>query len=412
MKVVSLRLGKIKTVDRNLAILGLIASLIFTLWLMLAIGRYIEIGVLAFSACAIYLAIRKRLFPLGISSLQDLYVKLSTYLILNLLFFALFFYSIISVVQRPDLYSRPLGYFVSTAFMVAILAIEILFLPKGKAYTSFILIKIMLVALSLLWIPQLIFPGLIGIDPWAHQMFATKILEAGTIPGGYPYSELPVMHLIIDATSLITGLSYKFATMLSISLFHVISLIFVFLLGRFIFNSKVGLLAALLLGVAENWIAGGIQITPTTLALVIVALLIYVIFKARKGRSAILILLSLLLMAVLILTHTVTALSLAILLFFFWLSFQAYKSIYPKRFNSPVSLYLAILFTVAMLAWWTYASGHIFTLAEVIKSGFRVELWELTEPAFEYMQTIPFSEYLLNLLGFLLFYMFSIIGSF
>ncbi|MBA7715010.1 hypothetical protein ES703_124047 [subsurface metagenome] len=142
------------------------------------------------------------------------------------------------------------------------------------------------------------------------------------------------------------------------------------------------------------------------------ALLIYVIFKARKERSAILTLLSLLLMAVLILTHTVTALCLAILLFFFWLSFQAYKSIYLNRFDSPVSLYLAILFTVAMLAWWTYASGHISTLAELIKSGFRVELWELAEPAFEYMQTVPLSEYLLNLLGFLLFYMFSIIGSF
>ena len=413
MKVASRRKGRrMDNLDRNIAILGLLIASILILWLVLVIGRYIEIGVLVFLACATYLAIRKRLFPLGISSLQDVFVKRSTYLILNLLFFILFFYSIISVVLRADLYSRPVGYFISMAFMAAILAIEILFLPKGKAYTYFVLVKIMLIALSLRCITQFIFPGLIGVDPWAHQMFAAKILEAGTIPGGYSYSHLPIMHLIISATSLITGLDYKFATMFSISLFHVIGLIFVFLIGRFIFNSKVGLLAVLLLAIAGTWISEAAGVTPQTIALLLVALAIYVIFKAPKERSLILTLLALLLMAVLILTHTITALCLAILLFLFWLGFDMHKRIYLSKFDSPVTFYLSILFTVGMFTWWTYASGHIYDLVELIRWGFKVEKWEAAEPTLKYVQMVPFSEYLLNLLGFLLFYAFAFVGWF
>ena len=413
MKRVTLKPDKIvQELDKNLAIFGLIASLILILWLVLTGGRYIEVGAMLFLSCATYLAIRKHLFIRAISSLQDLSQNRSTYLFLNLLFFLLFFYSTISVVLRPELYSRPLGYFISTAFMVAILAIEILFLPKGKAYTSLILVKIMLIALSLRWIPQFIFPGLIGVDPWAHQMFATKILEAGTIPGGYPYSELPVMHLIIDATSLITGLDYKFATMLSISMLQFVGLVFVFLLGRFIFNSKVGLLAALLLGIAGYWINLGVGVHPTTIGLVLVALSIYMILKAKKGKSFILSFLSLLVMGVLILTHTITALCLAILLFSFWLGYEAYKRLYRQKFDSPVTLYLSILFTVGMFTWWTYASGHISTIKELIEWGFRIERWQVAESYIQYMQTVPYFEYILSNLGFLLFFTFSIIGSF
>jgi len=407
MKIITIKREKVaENLDKNLAILGLVACSILILWLVLVVGKYVEAGVTAFLACATYLIIRKRLLVLGPSSLQALALNRPAYLILNIAFFALFTYSLLSVDLRPELYSRPLGYFIAIAIMVTILAVEILFLPRGKAYESFVLVKIMLIALSLRWIPQFIFPGLIGVDPWGHQMFTAQILETGSIPGGYPYSNLPVMHLIIVATSLITDLSYKFATMLSISLLHVVGLIFVFLLGRFVFDSKVGLLAALLLGVAAYWINLGMGIHPTTLALVLVAMLIYMIFKARQERSIILTCLYLLVMGVLILTHTVTALCMAILLFSFWFGFELYKKMYRDRFDVPVTLWLAILFTVAMLSWWTYVSGHITAVAELIKYGFRIERWVLAEP----MVGVSFSEWLLYMLGFLLFYAFSIIG--
>jgi hypothetical protein len=415
MKIVTLKRDKVvENLDRNLAILGLIASLILILSLVLAAGTYIElmeVGVLLFLACASYLAIRKRLLRLGISSLHDLHTKQSTYLILNLLFFILFFYSIISIILRADAYSRPLGYFVSTALMATILAIEILFLPKGKAYTSFLLVKILLIALSLRWIPQLVFPGLIGIDPWFHQTFTTEIVEAGTIPGGYIESKVPMMHLIIGATLLITDLDYEFAAMFSISLLQVIGLIFVFLLGRFIFNSKVGLLAALLLGVAEWWINLGMAIHPTALAFVLVALLIYMILKAKEIRSITLTSLSLLIMGVLILTHTITVFAMAILLFSFWLGFEIYKKMYRDRFDVPVSVWLSILFAVGMLTWWIYACGWASIVAEFAQGALSLERGAPPEAYTDYSRA-PLSEFLLYMFGFILLFAFSAVGLF
>jgi len=399
--------------DRNLAILGLIFATIaiLYLWQVIGVGKHIEVVALFFLACAVYLAVRKRLFPQGISSLQDINAKRSTYLILNILFFILFFYSIITVVLRADPYSRPLDYFVSTVLMTTILAIEILFLPKGRAYTSFLLVKIMLIALSLRWILQFIFPGLIGVDPWFHQWFTTQISEAGTIPEGYFYSKIPVMHLIIASTSLITDLDYKFATMLSISLLQVIGLIFVFLLGRFIFNSRVGLLAALLLGVAEWWINLGWAIHPTTLALVLVAMLIYMIFKARKMSSITLTFLYLPIMGVLILTHAVTAFALATLLFSFWIGFNIYKKMYRQRFDVPVSLWLAILFVIGMLTWWIYAAGWSSIVASFARSILSLEIAAPAEAYTEY-SPVPLYESMLSMLGFFLLLAFSAVGSF
>jgi len=82
-----------------------------------------------------------------------------------------------------------------------------------------------------------------------------------------------------------------------------------------------------------------------------------------------------------------------------------------EHFEVPVSFYLSILFAVGMFGWWTYASGHMSTFAELIRWGFRVEQWAPSQAAEAYESKIPYSEYLLDILGFLLFYTFAVIGS-
>jgi len=403
--------NRVGDLDRYLAILGIAIAALLILWLSLTTHKYIEVGITLFLSCGTYLILRKHILLYGISS-QDQQQNGSIYVLCNLLFFPLFIYSVIVVIFRPDPYIRPLGYFISTALMVAILAIEILYLSQRKAYAYFILIKISLIALSLICIPQFIFPGLIGSDAWAHQMFTTKTLTDGIIPEGYSYSHLPIMHLLIGATSLMTGLSYKFAAMFSVCFLQIIGLVSVFLLGRFIFNLRVGLLAALLLGTSAEWIPGGIVAAPWTFSMIIVILLIYMIFLAKEKKSITFTFLILVLMVVLILSHTMTALCMAILLLLFWFGFMLYKQVYRAEFDSPVTYYLVTFFTVAMLAWWIYGSKSITTLKEVLQYAFRVDIWSVTQIHTEYMQTVPYYESLLNLLGFLLLFAFSIVGSF
>lgn len=271
----------IDKIDLISAAIGLISTSILIMALVIFLPetayRYVEAPLMIFIACVVYFFIRKRIYTIsGFSYLEELEANRSRIIILNIIYVILISYSIFSVAMRTEPYSRPLGYFVTISLLVAILAIEIIFLPKIKSYASVTLLKIMSVAISIGWTPRLIYPGLIGLDPWWHEMFTMKILELGRIPEGYAYTRLPVMHLIIGSSSLITGLDYRISEMVSISLLQVVSLSFVFLLGKFIYNEKIGLLSALLLATAGTYIEAASR--PISLGTLMIPLFIYIVF--------------------------------------------------------------------------------------------------------------------------------------
>ncbi|MBA7544273.1 hypothetical protein ES705_36625 [subsurface metagenome] len=112
------------------------------------------------------------------------------------------------------------------------MAAKILFLPSKNSPIPFTLFQIILIALSLEWSVLLLFPSIVGIDPWTHQLITLDILDKGHIVGG-GYQHLPIYHVAIGITSLITGLSYKMATMLFISFLQVVcGVLFISLLGK------------------------------------------------------------------------------------------------------------------------------------------------------------------------------------
>jgi len=408
-------MNKWQNSDKYFAILGLIFSVLLGLFLYWRGGSYIEMAGLLFLACAGYLVLRvtKRLPSTTRSSPINYLHKPSTFLIISFLFFVLFSYSMISVALRPELYSRPIEYFIAIAFMAAILGLQIfLFGLRKGPYTYFILFEIILLGINLHFIPQLLFPGVVGIDPWAHQSFTYNILELGHIPEGFSYSNLPIMHLIVGSTSLITGLDYPYAAMLSISLIQIIVLVlFTFLIGRLIGNPKAGLLGALALMMVPDVLSTGFYIIPSGFSLVWILMLIYLLFREKGKESLIVMSICLVLMGILILTHTITALAMSILLLCFWIGFKVYNRAEKVKYRVPVSFYLFSLFTVSMFSWWIYASGHISVFADLIKNGFRFEQWGHTIIETGYIGQIAYFEYLLNMLGFLLFYAIAVIGS-
>jgi len=400
----------IEELDKVLAFLGLLISLFITIWLGVT-GRqftWVVGGSLAFIACLVYLLLRKRLSSPAAPFLARTEVNSKFYMVLNILFFTLLSCNIILLYLRPELYVRPLSYFIITALMVTLIGIEILFLPCTNSRIYLTLFKIILVSLSLVYSQILIFPSVVGTDPWSHQLFVNEILSAGHIPEGWAYSKLPVMHLISTATCLITGLDYKLATMLSIGLLNVVCTIpFIFLLGRLIWNDKVGLLAALLLGVANHYIQMGYWSIPNTLGLTLIPLIIYLLLKVKKGKPTTNTCLSLLMMAILILTHTLTSMYLAILLFAFGAGFHIYRRIYRRKLTIALSLNTAITFTVGMFAWWIYASGFIVDFAHIIRWAFEKESMA---PVTLVATQAPLPEQLFSYLGMLLFFTTSFIG--
>mgnify|MGYP000701766922 CR=1 FL=1 len=403
--------GFTENLDKFLAITVAISSLSLTIWLFTAIHKYIEVGIILLFFSVIYLIIKQKSSFSYISYPREITSNYSVYLALNLLFPVIFICSFLLLIFSTEAYARPAGYFITIILLVTILTIEILLFPQ-KINIALAIFKICLISLSLLWIPQLINPGLSGVDTWAHQNFTQKLLESGTIPEGLPYSKLPVMHLITGATSLITGLDYKFSALFSISLFQINSLLIIFLLGKLVLNKQIGLLAALLLGTGVEWIPWGTSPIPTSIGGVYMMFLIYVILITREKRSSSLALISIGGIWVLILTHTVSSLALCLLLLSFWAGFLVHKKIHNSHLSYPVTIWMFLFCAAGMFFWWIYFSKHISILRDLIHLGFKFDIWNTSSYHNQYMAKISYLDYFLNLFPVLLFYGLAIVGSF
>ncbi len=402
----------IDELDKTLALVGVFFSLILTIWLALVIERpiFTLVGILCFIFVTGYLVIRRFAHPSLILFLEEMRCSTRVYIILNIFFFILLSYSIISIYLRPEPYIRPLVYFISTSLMAVIVANEILFLSPQKAHIYFSLCKIIVIGLSLQYSQVLIFPSVVGVDPLMHQWFTLKIIDYGYIPEGLSYSNMPLTHLMIGITSLLTDLGYKMSAMFSISTLQVIcDGLFVFLLGTFLISTKVGLLASLLLELSNMHIIFGSIATPNTMGATLILPIILIIFKMRDHKPFIRNLVLMFLMGPLILTHSISALVLSILLFVFWLSSLAYSTLFNQELNQSVTLTMCILYTTTMFAYWSIVSGHILFLINLIRLEFSIPLFVPSLDAFSY---IPLWEQIFNYLGMFLFFSLSFIGCF
>lgn len=331
----------------------------------------------------------------------------------SLLYIILLIASILSVNFRPELYERPLLYFIATSLMAGTIACQILFSNERQKW--FIIPQIVVLGASIAWSQLLIFPNVVGADPWYHQMVTMNILEFQTIPGG-AYSHLPLFHLMVATTSLLSDLSYKIAAMLSVSLAQIIcNVSFVYLLANLIFkNHKIGLFASLMVVVANHHINMSFWSIPNSFAGIFIAIIIYMILKDISDRSAPKNIILIVLFFTTIFTHTIATTCIAILLFAAWLSMVAFNAIHPKKY-ATMSVLLPIVFTLAMYSWWDYATGHTKTLAKLIEWGFSKDVFIMDGAAkvsSVYTSVIPITEQIFNQFGMFLFFATSFIGIF
>jgi len=393
----------LQNLDKFFALVGLIVGVVL-IWFLLPKG-YPELGITLALACIVYLAIANKV-PQAFSSFK-FQMGRRWYLVSNIAFFALLTYSIIAVLLNSELYFRPVGYFVTTSLLVTLLAVEIVTLPDGKGYIYFALVKVLLIGVSLQWLPQAMFPSLTGIDVFGHSSAVSELLSRGHIPPGYPYARMPLMPLALGMTSLVTGLGYKFSGMLTIGVFYLAASAFVFLIAQRLFDAKIGLLSALMVVISDWFVQNGLWVVPNTMGIALVIFLTYMIFQKKERvafTSAIL-----LMMAALIMTHSIGAFAFAVALVFIWLGTELYHGLYHQK-SQITSVTMPLLFIVATLAYWMYVSGHIGHIAYSIQVAFGLEEKMGSPAVIEYLGEINRSEVLLNRAGLLIFYFLSIIG--
>jgi hypothetical protein len=403
-------------IDTLLAVVGAFAGLELMVYLAISTtNRFYPIFAgLAFAACLGYLILKKRaVSALGSQPVAEQRGSRPMYLLLNILFFGLMSGALIAVALRPDQYSRPAVFFVCVALASAVLAAEVVLLPSEKGHAYFLVAKIVFLALALIWSSMILYPSLLGMDPFYHAAFTEAMLDGEHIPTGEYYSTFAGMHLTIGTTMLVADLDYKTACMLSACLMYaVVGLSFLFLLGRSISGAKVGILAALLVGVSAFYLRWGWWMSPNAYAMVFMLASIYLLVRDKGNHPTHLMALSMLLMAVLIVTHTMVAACMALFLVLSWAGYHIYLRVYEEKFKVPLALGVGILFSVAMLFSWMVGAAHpIKTLKELIDYGFAADFWTQTLPqSADYMSTIPFWEYLLRTVTEPVFWALSFVG--
>jgi hypothetical protein len=299
--------------------------------------------------------------------------------------------------------------------MAAVLALQITRAPSTSKKSAIILFQIFLLGVSLRFTVQLIFPGLIGMDPWEHQQLTNVIIATQHLPttSEFAYDKLPIMQLFLSSASDLTGLGYRLVTMLSLSFLQSpILALFTYLIGKDLVNSKVGLMGALLVVMVPNLLSSGFSIYPNGLALFWMLIIIYLALKLYRKPSAALIFILLLFMLILVMTHTVTAAATLLLLFSFWIGSIIYGHFEKRQRSSYQASAIFLIFTLIMFGWWMYVSGNLQQLVNLIQSGFKLPDWQAPAISLAYLKQINYLEYLLDNIGVIIFYGLGIIGSF
>lgn len=396
--------------DQILAILGIFSSIALMLYLTFSVGNiiYVITGFLSFISCILWLLIRKKS-----SSLQFHYSISSSFNLLSIfIFFILFTISLLSIYFRTNLYERPLTYFILLSLMICAVIIQLFY--NKKSYMV-ILFQIILIGFSIPLSQLLLFPSLLGVDPWFHQMLTLEILKMHSLVPEIGYSKLPLFHLLVSSTSLITGLDYKFSTIFSVSLLQIITNVtFIYLIGKNLFNKNIGLLAALLIVLGNYHIFMSYGPIPNSFASIFILPLFYIFMKIKFKKPFASLFIIFLLIPTLVLSHSITIFFVCLSLFIYWAGFKTFNVFSSHGQKNPINLNVVILATTLMFSWWGFASGHLMKLGKLINWGFSSDYFIRTRSELiqEITFVIPIYEQIFNNIGFFLFFSLSFIGCF
>lgn len=336
-------------------------------------------------------------------------------LLLFVLFSCLLDSSILSFMLRPSSYTRPISFFILISLSISIL-VFIIINNKLNKYKYLILSMIILLSIVLRFVPLSMIPGLYYDDPMFHQNFAEQIQTSMHIPQNNFYTPFPLMHLILVISTLLTELTFKYSSIFVIT-FSQAALIptILFLLGEHILKSStIGFLSALIFSFSDIPLRYGITSAfPTTYSLILFSLLIFIIFTHNREQKVYLSVLIVILILTIILSHSLTPLALLLFVIVSFLVQEFYIYILRKNAKSIITKWTIALLFASMISYWIYNSYFAFnTLVKIlfIPETNGVQASFSTAGGLSFSQSIPTSEYMLDLVATFVLFSFSSIG--
>jgi len=285
-------------------------------------------------------------------------------------------FSLMVYIMWSNLYYRPPVYFILILVAAGSIIIDIFTLDNSKRSHIFItLLKIIILSIIIYLSIYHEFPGIWGVDPWWHNRLTQETVNIGHIPfigeyGSNDYYLFPLFHVYSAITQIITDISSYNAIFLSTGVMMAITIIPVFLVGERLINVKVGMLAALLIPLTDQYITRSSNIIAMSLAFCFFPALLYFAFTRDKKRFSDILLVTILSIA-LILTHTIAALVTLLSLIVIYVAMTLFNRTgkYPVSYRS-VSLTLITFFGLFMLFRWMQPQPGMRSFFDVNLSNF------------------------------------------
>lgn len=281
--------------------------------------------------------------------------------ILNLSFFFILILAqilwYISDNTRPDLY------FILIAAASGIIGIEIAMFQNKSSVLS-ILLKIIYISFILRSGIFLNYPSIMGADAFTHITIAEIISNSNFIPPfeiSDKYLYYPILHIFIAISEIISNVDIKTGVLISVGLSSIIvPTLFIYLLGKNLCNSQVGLLGALLFNLTNVVIVRGItNITTGSMVLCYFLILLNLIY--RNKTSYVTPALLTVYIVLIIITHQLTTFVVLLALGCILLVSTTVSYLHKNKEKMPFSLTVLALFGVLMLFYWS--------ITEVTHSG-------------------------------------------
>lgn len=339
------------------------------------VDRLEQISIFLILAATIFLVLRNR-FPKNYDFIYGKEFSRKTFVITSIIFYISLIIGMLIINQ--DLYSRPLSFLLVISLLAGLVAVQIIS-TDDKVHYYLILFEIIVLGIVIRATVYYQFYGLIGGDPWVHAGSINSIISLGHVTdkvAGYYY--FPFMHILGAFIHDLTGLNLK-NSMFVIGLCEFLSLIFIFLIVKKIFDYKMGLLAFLILSVATYTVEYGFLVIPQTLGISFLVILIYLFFIQKNldtvYKKMIFSVFIMLFLTSSVLTHTITSFAtLIVLSAIFIVDFVRIKisdilKIKLKNRNYVTGTLLALFF-IFIIYYWMFSSGFIGVIGETIKWGF------------------------------------------
>lgn len=207
------------------------------------------------------------------------------YKLLKIIFFLNI--SIILIILYHSIYTKGILYYLFISSLATIVLIQILIKPKNINDNFFILFfQIIPIALISVGSSYFINPYLIGPDsPW-HFYYIQQIIDyAQNTLSAEHYYYFPLYHLIQAVNAIIINHFSTYTFELLNLLVFTICLPIVFLIGKALFNKKVGLISALLFSIFSSSIYLGIFNIGKIGGVVLFLLILYILIKRKKNNN-------------------------------------------------------------------------------------------------------------------------------